>query len=356
MIEAPVIKSQANILNETDIVFTSPFSIIIGNPNSSGTVYYTLNGTDPRKTGGGINTGTLFSLKDINLKISASAQIKARVLSNGQWSALRQVNFINQNEDYSNLRITELHYHPPDYISGSDTTEGQDLEFLEFKNTGNYSINLGGLVVDSAVHYTFPEKRLLPPKQFYVIASKPKKFFNYYGMLPSGNFQGNFSNSGEEVLLSDPDGAEIMDFVYDDSSPWPSEADGEGFSLSSAEINPSGSPGDYSYWTLSVIKDGTPFADNVLSVEEPPDSGDNGSLIAYPNPTAGIVTIQLLTDEEGNNMDLMVFSVTGKLIKHTNIGNPGLVDLSSFGLPSGVYIFKVTSSRYSSRTAVILNK
>jgi hypothetical protein len=356
MIEAPVIKSQANILNETDIVFTSPFSIIIGNPNSSGTVYYTLNGTDPRKTGGGINTGTLFSLKDINLKISASAQIKARVLSNGQWSALRQVNFINQNEDYSNLRITELHYHPPDYISGSDTTEGQDLEFLEFKNTGNYSINLGGLVVDSAVHYTFPEKRLLPPKQFYVIASKPKKFFNYYGMLPSGNFQGNFSNSGEEVLLSDPDGAEIMDFVYDDSSPWPSEADGEGFSLSSAEINPSGSPGDYSYWTLSVIKDGTPFADNVLSVGEPPDSGDNGSLIAYPNPTAGIVTIQLLTDEEGNNMDLMVFSVTGKLIKHTNIGNPGLVDLSSFGLPSGVYIFKVTSSRYSSRTAVILNK
>jgi len=356
MIEAPVIKSQANILNETDIVFTSQFSIIIENPNSSGTVYYTLNGTDPRKTGGGINTGTLFSLKDINLKISASAQIKARVLSNGQWSALRQVNFINQNEDYSKFRITELHYHPPDYISGSDTTEGQDLEFLEFKNTGNNSINLGGLVVDSAVHYTFPEKSLLPPKQFYVIASKPKKFFNYYGMLPSGNFQGNFSNSGEEVLLSDPDGAEIMDFVYDDSSPWPSEADGEGFSLSSAEINPSGSPGDYSYWTLSVIKDGTPFADNILSVEEPPDSGDNGSLIAYPNPTAGIVTIQLLTDEEVNNMDLMVFSVTGKLIKHTTIGNPGMFDLLSFGLPSGVYIFKVTSSRYSSRTAVILNK
>ena len=356
LIQAPVIRNQANILNETDIIFTSPLSIVIENPNSSGTIYYTLNGTDPRKTGGGINTGTLFSLNDINLNVSASAQIKARVLSNGQWSALQQVNFIKQDEDYSNLRITELHYHPPDLISGSDTTEGQDLEFLEFKNTGNNSISLGGLVVDSAVHYTFPEKNLLPPKQFYVIASKPKKFFDFYGMLPSGNFQGNFSNTGEEVLLSDPKGAEIFNFVYDDSSPWPWEADGGGFSLSSKEINPSGSPVDYSYWTLSVIKDGTPFADNVLSSDEPTDYGNKGSLIAYPNPTAGIVTIQLVTDEAVSNVDLMLFSATGSLIKHATIGNPGMIDLSSLSLPAGVYIFKVTSSKYSSRTAVILTK
>jgi hypothetical protein len=175
-------------------------------------------------------------------------------------------------------------------------------------------------------------------------------------MLPSGNYQGNFSNSGEEVLLSDSNGAGILDFVYDDSSPWPSEADGDGFSLSSAEINPAGSPGDYSYWTLSVIKGGTPFADNVLSTGEPPDVGDNGSLIVFPNPTSGIVTINLLTDEVVNNMDLMLFSVTGKLIKRAKIGNPGLIDMTSLGLPSGVYIFKVTSSKYSSRTAVILTK
>jgi hypothetical protein len=355
-IQAPVIRSQSGIQYDNDIAFNSSLSVVIENPDNTGTIYYTLNGTDPRKTGGGINIGTKFSVQDINLNISASAQIKARVLSGGKWSALQQVNFLDQNEDYANLRITELYYHPPDYISGSDTTKGQDLEFLEFKNTGNNSINLGGLMVDSAVHYTFPEKILLPPKQFYVIASKPRKFYNYYGMVPSGNFQGNFSNSGEEVLLSDKNKAEVIDFVYDDSSPWPSEADGEGFSLSSAEINPTRSPSDYSYWTLSVIKDGTPFADNVLSAEEPPDTGDKGSLTTYPNPTTGIVTIQLITDEDIINMDLMVFSVTGKLIKHTSIGNPGQFDLSSYGLPSGVYIFKVTSSGYSSRAAVVLTK
>jgi hypothetical protein len=355
-IQAPVIRSQAGILNETDVILTSPLSVIIENPNSSGTTYYTLNGTDPRKAGGGINTGTLFSVKDINLNISSSAQIKVRVLSDSRWSALQQVSFLNQKEDYSNLKITELHYHPPDYISGSDTTEGQDLEFLEFKNTGNNAVNLGGVVIDSAVHYIFPEKSLLPPKQFYVIASKPTEFYNYYGMLASGNYQGNLSNAGEELLMNDATGTEIMDFIYHDSSPWPSDADGEGFSLSSVEINPSGTPGDFSYWTLSVKKDGTPFADNVLPADEPPDTGDKGSLIVYPNPATGLITIHLISEEVVNNMDLKLYSVTGRLIKQVTIGNPGMMDLSAFGLPAGVYILRVTSSKYSARKAVILTK
>jgi hypothetical protein len=175
-------------------------------------------------------------------------------------------------------------------------------------------------------------------------------------MLPSGNYQGNLSNTGEEILLNDPKGSEILDFVYDDTSPWPSGADGDGFSLSSSVINPEGFPGDYSYWTLSVVKDGTPFADNILTVPEPPGAGDKGMLTAYPNPTNGTVTLQLDTDEEVSKMDLMVFSVTGKLISHLTIGNPGLIDLASFGIPAGVYICKVTTQKYSSRSAVILTK
>lgn len=356
LINPPVIRSQNGDLNETDVILDSPLAVIIENPNSSGTIYYTLNGTDPRKTGGGVNIGTQFSLNDINLDITSSTQIKARVLSNGNWSAIQQVNFIDPDEDYSDLRVTELHYHPPDYISGSDTTEGQDLEFIEFKNIGSNSINLGGIVVDSAVHYVFPENILLPPRQFWVIASKPKKFYNFYGLVPSGNYQGNLSNTGEELLLNDRGGDEIINFIYDDSSPWPSDADGEGYSLSSAEINPAGSPGDFSYWTLSVIKDGTPFADNVIAPEEPPVTGETGSLSVYPNPTTGLVTILLNTDEMVSRMDLMIFTVTGKLIRQESIGNPGLTDLSASGLPAGVYILKVSTSKYSKRIAVILTK
>jgi len=355
-IKAPLISTPSGIVTETDFILTSQVSIEIENPNGSGTIYYTLDGSDPRKVGGGINTGVSFSLDAVNLDISASTGIKARILSGGLWSALAQVSFINQEEDYTNLKVTELNYHPPDFISGSDTTQGQDLEFLEFKNTGNNAVNLGGLVVDSAVHYTFPEKSLLPPKQFYVIASKPTKFYEYYGMLPSGNFQGNFSNTGEEILLTDVKGREVINFVYDDSYPWPEDADGGGFSLHSSAINPSGDPGNYSYWTLSVKKDGTPFADNVLSDDKNPDPEGVGSLVVYPNPTTGLITVQLVTDEEVSNMDLVVFTSTGRIVSKVKIGNPGLVDLSAQVLPAGFYILKASSSKYSARKAVILTK
>jgi hypothetical protein len=354
-VNAPVIKMKSGASIPENVVLTSPLTIEIENPNTSGTIYYTLNGSDPRKSGGGVNTGVSFSLNTISLNIEASTQIKTRILSDGKWSAVQQVNLINQQEDYSDLKITEVHYHPPDYITGSDTIEGKDLEFIEFKNSGNNSINLGGLVLDSAVHYTFPDSILLPPGKFYVVVSKPSKFYAYYGLEASGNFEGNLANSGEEILLSKPFQKDVINFSYQDSSPWPTVADGEGFTLSSAEINPSGDPGDYSYWTMSVKKDGTPFADNILTDDgSAPD--DNGSLFAYPNPTQGFITIQLITDEETTDMDLMIFTITGRLVKHTKIGNPGLFDLATSGLPAGVYIIKVTSLKYSSRTLVILTK
>ena len=353
-VKAPVIKTQSGNPVSDDVLLTSSVPIDIENPNPSGTIYYTLNGSDPRKTGGGINTGVSFSLSTIKLSISSSTQIKARILSDGRWSAIQQVNFINQQEDYSNLKVTEVHYHPPDYIAGSDTTEGKDLEFMEFKNTGNNSINLGGLVLDSAVRYTFPENILLPPRKFWVVVSKPSKFYDYYGLQASGNFQGNLSNGGEEILLSRPSATTVINFSYQDSSPWPTAADGEGFSLSSAEINPSGDPGNYSYWTLSVKKDGTPFADNLLTDDENPPPDDNGSLVVYPNPTSGLITIQLISDDE--TMDLSIYSTTGRIIKHAKIGNPGLFDFSASGLPAGVYIIKVNSLKYSSRTMVIVTK
>jgi hypothetical protein len=213
---------------------------------------------------------------------------------------------------------------------------------------------LSGLVIDSAVYYSFPDNILLPPRKFFVVASKPSKFFDYYGNVASGNFSGNLSNGGERIIIRKQPGQEISDFTYLDSSPWPEAADGEGYSLSSATINPAGDPGDYSYWTLSVKKDGTPFADNILTDDGNNGSERNGSLVIYPNPTHGVVTIQLITDEEVSDMDLMIFSSTGKLVRHTVIGNPGLFDLAASGWPAGVYFIKVSTSKYSSRSSVIL--
>ncbi len=356
LIKAPLISNESGIIRENGNVINGSMQVTIRNPNLAGTIYYTLDGSDPRKIGGGVNKGVAFSLDKVSMEIDESTMIRARILSSGEWSAIVQVNFIKQPEDYSGLKITELNFHPPDIITGYDTLSGKDLEFIEFKNTGNHSINLGGLEIDSAVHFRFPENFLLPPKQFFVVASKPSKFFSRYGMLPSGNYEGNLSNAGEEILVKDRNGSEIIRFIYEDSSPWPEGADGDGYSMASAAINPVGDPGDHSYWVLSVQKDGNPFADNLMTPEVPVEPTPEGSVIVYPNPTTGIVTVHLFTDEILEEMDVEIHSAAGKLMKRLEIGNPGLIDLTSEGLPAGFYILGVKTDKYSQRTAIILTK
>jgi len=355
-VSAPVINDPAGAITRPEYFLEQPVAIRIENPNSSGTIYYTLDGSDPRRTGGGVSIGARFSVDDVSLQINTSALISARILAGGKWSALTRVGFIGEQTDFSSLKVTELHYHPPDLITVADTTDGQDLEFMEFKNTGLNSINLSGLVIDSAIRYSFPTDILLAPRQFWVIASKPSKFYDYYGMVASGNYQGNLSNSGEEILITGAGAKEIMNFTYLDSSPWPSGADGDGLSLSASEINPVGDPDNYNYWTLSVKKDGTPFADNVLSGDENPGLTSENSLIVFPNPTTGIVTIQFTGEEEMNELRLLLIDVTGRLVSRFSTGNPGMLDLSRSGLPDGLYFLMIDSQKNSHRIPVVLAK
>jgi len=61
--------------------------LTLTNPNARGTIYYTLNGGDPRFAASGPRqAGTPVSL-------TATTHVKARVLDNGQWSALNEATY-----------------------------------------------------------------------------------------------------------------------------------------------------------------------------------------------------------------------------------------------------------------------
>ena len=248
--EAPLV-SQNGVTLEAKIVYAyGATKLLVKNPNTSSTIYYTTDGSDPRETGGGISPGAVSGgIDQVEVAFTGSGILKSRIHYGAEWSPMTDIKIISLNEDYSGLVVTELHYHPDDLIIGEDTTEGKDLEFIEFKNIGSNTIALGGLILDSAVYYEFPAEELLPPGMFHVVASKPSKFYLRYGRMPSGNFSKNFSNGGEEILLTDRNGKQLIRFTYSDTPPWPSEPDGLGNSLVSAERNPTGNPAEASYWT-----------------------------------------------------------------------------------------------------------
>ena len=86
----------------------SGFKPRLTNPNSGGTIYYTTDGSDPRLSGGGINSNAkIYSAK---FAINSNSTIQLRILKSGEWSVLNSAAFtINT---IANLRVSELMYHP----------------------------------------------------------------------------------------------------------------------------------------------------------------------------------------------------------------------------------------------------
>ena len=166
--------------------------------------------------------------------------------------------------DASNLRITELHYHPADptpaELALAPGTDGTAYEFIELRNISSNTISLDKVRFTTGITFDFSGSTVmsLEPGQRVVLVSNLTAFQARYGtdILVAGEYSGQLSNSGEQLLLVDASGGTIHDFVFDDSGEWPASADGDGPSLEIVSIF-----GDYNSganWRASSIDGGTP--------------------------------------------------------------------------------------------------
>jgi len=303
----------------------------------SGKIFYTLDGTDPRMVGDQINSTAKEIVNGGKLELNGTAIVNARVKNGDQWSALASVKFTEMNEDYSNLKVTELNYHPADSLVSTEIISGESFEFMELKNTGDHAIKLSGLKFTSGIDYEFKETDILAPKQFYVIAYKPKWFYERYFRVPSGNFAKNFSNSGEQVVVTTPSGSPVIDFSYSVANPWPAKANGDGFSLTSLVRNPDGIPANPSYWTTSSAINGTPFADDagiIDFVDGPMTTNDVVNI--YPNPTKGRLFLKV--GNPNSIVGLEIFSLSGLRVYQSEIIGNSVIDLGRINIRPGIYL------------------
>ena len=156
--------------------------------------------------------------------------------------------------------ITEIMYHP----SVADTTIDDGLyEFLEFKNTGTTSIDASGYLVESGVLFLFPNGTIINPGEYVVIVSDLTAFSERYPTVtPLGVYSGRLNNGGETISLVTSTGTTVTEVTYNDASPWPSVADGFGFSLVPMDENSTSSQNTPTYWNSSSATNGSPGASN----------------------------------------------------------------------------------------------
>ncbi|MEM7028777.1 MAG: lamin tail domain-containing protein [Chloroflexota bacterium] len=196
------------------------------------TIYYTLDGSDPRLAiTGQVDPNT--KAYDHPIVLTQSTVIKTRVFVTdatdqigGGWSALNQVRF-HRGPEKKQLIISQIMYNP----KGSD-----DYEFIALKNTGNVPFKLA-LAFFSGIRFQFPaDTPDLEPGRTVVLATSATAFAERYPDVPlTGIYQGQLSNQGEMITLYDAQGNILDKAAYEDGKGWPLSADGKGDALMRVE-------------------------------------------------------------------------------------------------------------------------
>ena len=245
----------------------SPALAAISHSNAVGTIFYTLNGPDPRGPFGEVAREARRAPE--KLSVNRPMVVRARVRAGAEWSPL-VVTVFTVDQDFSKLLFTELMYHPRD----SDDW----AEFVELKNVGSVPLELTGLQLNFGsggylpfLFYAFPEKTIVAPGGFHVLIAQLEA---YRALHPAGRvdgiLQGEMSNDSGSLSIQTAAGAMAATAVYDTAAPWqvvPDNhgyfaEDGVGFSLVRRTADPQLDPEDYHNWRASAQRYGSPGADD----------------------------------------------------------------------------------------------
>jgi autotransporter-associated beta strand protein len=230
--------------------------------SGTGTLYYTLDGSDPRLFGGGVSpTSRVFSG---SLPITTSGRVSVRSLNGGEWSPLTAATFeVGAPAAAGLVAITEINYQaflPTVAEQAAGFTDVRDFDFIELQNVAAGPVDLTGASFNQGITFSFTGAAVttLAPGGFVIVARNPAAFAVRYGAgLPvAGGYTGQLDNAGERVTLIDRAGATIATVRYRIDQGWPTRAAGFGSSLEI--INAAGLADDAANWRASIGYGGSP--------------------------------------------------------------------------------------------------
>ncbi len=353
--DPPLFKMGESIITESIIQIQDEINIELElAAGSSGSIVYTLDGSDPRDIGGGFSASAQTADNHELIAIDATARLMARLYSGGDWSALHALTLYHSG-DLSPLRISEIHYHPLD----EGAISGKHYEFLEFYNSGSHSLNLSLLTFTNGIEYTFPIGTSLESGGYLVLASDTALFEERYSLSAIDEFNLQLDNSGERLVLETTHGDTLINLRYNDEAPWPETPDGDGPSLTWTGSTGNDDVNDPANWAASSMIHGSPgTADAVGLNQEWSSLPRNVSLSQnYPNPFNPLTSIRYGLSAE-TEVSLVVYDLQGRQVTtlFSGLKSPGWHSQSWNGrnsagetVSTGLYFLRLetTSSKNS---------
>jgi hypothetical protein len=213
------------------------------------------------------------------------------------------------------LVINEINYH---------SSEGFNTEdWIEIYNPNDFDVDMTGWYFkdEKDEHlYKFPTDTKIKSHDFLVLCRNLQLFQAHFQGLTNitGNFDFGLSGDCELIRLFDVSGNLVDSLRYDDQSPWPTEADGEGFTLELLDPNMDNAKAEN--WGASQNIGGSPGSRNTV-VDVPyanqkipehfelaqnfPNPFNNNTIIKFNLPKPGLVELKIF-NLNGQLIDILV--------------------------------------------------
>ena len=238
-------------------------------------IFFTTNGIDPRSPGGAAhpsaNRMLLSSIPGTTTRTNGIAipnevtRLMIRSREGNDWSALVDAIYTPDvvPASPSNLVISEFNYRPANPTNTTETavsTDRDDYEFVELLNIGPKAVDLAGARFQAGILFSFAPGTRLSPGERITVVSRIDAFRARYGpdARIAGAYDGRLANDGEEITLLDASGQVLRQFLYHDRAPWPSSANGDGYSLVLGQPGTNPDHAQARNWRSSVNRNGTP--------------------------------------------------------------------------------------------------
>jgi len=261
--------------NQPGQVVPAGFAVELSVPANT-SVYYTLNGTDPRQlgspTGNAIAPGAKRYTGPIVLPANARVFARARNPNHTArsgfnnpplisiWSGPVVETFVVKPFP---VRLTEIMYHPAGEGPGTPF-EDENFEFIELQNFGSETVDLTGFELEGVIDFRFTETnalRFLPAGSRLLLVENAAAFNQRYPTLGpvAGTYRNRLDNGSGRLALFGPLREPVFDFRYSDE--WQPTTDGTGPSLVlREETRGSLYPADAANWRSSSRPFGSPGA------------------------------------------------------------------------------------------------
>jgi len=287
----------------------------------------------------GINIGKYYDLEIANIEDLAG---------NVMTTTIAEIIF---NPLTSGLVISEIMYDEP------PVGQNDNLEFIEFYNNTDESIELGGLRVKGGIASGKLPEYTLEPDAYWVTAKNATEVTSFFGVPAYQWHGGNLSNDDPEHLFilntNHHSGVMVDSLTYHVGPPWPGGAAGQGYSMELSDPNSDNS--DPENWNDAINYCGVYQGYDIYASpgRSPEPLGVNDeplakSIIIYPNPVADVLHI----DTEIELTKIEVYSALGKKIVEYD---SDLRFIETANLSGGIYFVKIYSDNVFTTIRILKN-